>query len=182
MTDGDQWVHASAPYLGAGQGQGDVWAEDAAARGRRGTQTIVRAGKAAAPDEVAGALGLPAGAVVVERQRLIHLDGRTVESTRTYWPVAVAGGTALLGTRKIKGGAVALLAGLGYTAHLVREDVRARMPDEDERAVLGLGPRDPVLHLVRQTLDAGGVPFQVDVSVFAAPTQRLRYELRVGGG
>ncbi|MGW7294758.1 GntR family transcriptional regulator [Streptomyces xiamenensis] len=176
---GGEWVHVSAPYVEA-PGQGNVWAAEAAAEGRRGTQSIVRAGEATASAEVAGLLEIPEGTAVVERRRLIHLDGRTVESTRTYWPVAIAGGTALTQTRKIKGGAVALLAELGHTAHVVREEVRARMPDDDERAVLGLGPGDPVLQLVRQTLDAEGAPFQVDVSVFAAPTQRLRYEMRVG--
>ncbi|MCU4745662.1 GntR family transcriptional regulator [Streptomyces sp. G-5] len=178
---GGGWVHTSTPYVAA-SGRGDVWAEEAAAQGRRGTQRIVRAGEATASAEVAGLLGIPEGSAVVERRRLIHLDGRTVESTRTYWPVAIAGGTALTQARKIKGGAVALLAELGHAAHVVREEVRARMPDDDERAVLGLGPSDPVLQLVRQTLDGEGAPFQVDVSVFAAPTQRLRYELRVGQG
>ncbi|MFE0688956.1 DUF397 domain-containing protein [Streptomyces xiamenensis] len=50
----------------------------------------------------------------------------------------------------------------------------------DRRAALELGPVDPVLHLLRQTRDRDGLPFQVDVSVFAASTQRLRYEMRVG--
>lgn len=175
MNGGD-WVHVSAPYALA-RGSGDRWAEEAAARGRRGTQSVVGAGEAEAPAEVALGLGVVTGAPVIERRRLIHLDGRTVELTRTYWSVSTARGTALARTNKIKGGVVSLLAELGHVAHVVREEVCARMPDDEELAVLGLGPRDPVLQLVRQTLDADGTPFQVDVSVFAGPTQRLRYEM-----
>ncbi|MET2718396.1 hypothetical protein ABXV03_21945 [Streptomyces harbinensis] len=43
-----------------------------------------------------------------------------------------------------------------------------------------LGPSEPVLHLLRHTLDREGLLFQVDTSLFAASTQRLRYELKVG--
>ena len=55
-----------------------------------------------------------------------------------------------------------------------------RMPDAAERSSLALGDREPVLCLTRVTLDADSRPFQVDVSVFRASAQRLRYEMRIG--
>ncbi|MFB4196379.1 GntR family transcriptional regulator [Streptomyces carpaticus] len=178
MSDGP-WVHESAPYVQP-RGKRDTWSQEAASRGHSGTQRIVRAGETTAPAEVAEALGLTAGTTVVERCREILLDGRAVELTRTYFPVGIARGTALATTRKIRGGVVALLADLGHAPHVVREEVHARMPDAHERATLELGPSEPVLHLLRHTLDRDGLLFQVDVSVFAASTQRLRYEMRVG--
>ena len=175
-----EWVHVSAPYLKAREeGQRDAWSEETAARGRRGTQRIVRAGEVEAPSEVAELLGIAAGEPVVARRRMIYLDEEPTELTDTYYPVGIARGTRLAETAKIPGGAVTLLASLGFTGRRVREEVLARMPDEAEREALGLGKHDPVLQLTRVTLDADDKPFQVDVSVFPATTQRLRYEMRI---
>ncbi len=110
------------------------------------------------------------------RQRVIYLDDQPTELTDTYYPVNVARGTPLEGTAKIRGGAVTLLAELGYTAHRVREEVSARMPTAAERQVLVLTDAEPVLCMTRVTLDADSRPFQVDTSVFPASGQRLRYE------
>ncbi|MFJ2956725.1 GntR family transcriptional regulator [Streptomyces sp. NPDC087270] len=180
MGAGEEWVHGSAPYVRArAEGERDAWSEETAARGRSGSQRIVRAGETAAPAEVARLLGVGEGEAVVERCRVILLDGEPTEVTVTYYPVSVARGTALAGTAKIRGGAVTLLAALGHRARTVREDVRARLPLPTEREALGLAAADPVLELVRVTLDADGTAFQVDVSAFSAATQRLHYELRV---
>ncbi|MGC0416381.1 GntR family transcriptional regulator [Embleya sp. AB8] len=178
---GNEWVHVSTPYVTPrGKGERDAWSVVAAAGGRKGGQRIIHARDVTASREVAALLDIPEGAPVVERRRIILLDGEATELTDTYYPVAIAHGTALTGTAKIPGGAVTLLANLGHTGHRVREEVGARLPDASECETLGLGAHDPVLRLVRVTLDAGGEAFQVDVSVFPAATQRLRYETRIG--
>ena len=177
---GSEWVHASTPYLKPrAAGQADAWTEETEAKGRRGTQRIVHAGEVPAPGEVARLLGLVEGVAVVVRRRIILLDGKATELTDTYFPTAIARGTRLSETTKIPGGAVTLLAELGHVGVLVREEVSARMPDPAEQDALALGPNEPVLTLTRVTLDASGEPFQVDVSVFPATTQRLRYETKV---
>ncbi|TWV50247.1 UTRA domain-containing protein [Streptomyces misionensis] len=172
------WVSSSVPYVAPRKNaQGDAWGEEAAARGGVGSQRVVRAGEVPAPPGVARLLMVEEGAAVVVRQRVIYLDDQPVELTDTYYPVEVARGTRLEGTRKIRGGAVTLLAELGYSAHRVREEVSARMPTDAERHVLGLGDAEPVLCMTRLTMDADGRRFQVDESVFPATAQRLRYEL-----
>lgn len=179
MTSGD-WVSTSTPYVSPRcDGQRDAWAEEAEARGRRGSQRIVLAGEVPAPTEVARLLGMPAGAPVVVRQRVMYLGEAAVELTDTYYPMEIARGTRLAETAKIPGGAVTLLATIGHTARQVHEEVHARMPDDAERHTLALAADEPVLCLTRVTADASG-PFQVDVSVFPATGQRLRYELRIG--
>jgi GntR family transcriptional regulator len=175
------WVSTSAPYVSpVPPGQGDAWGAQAAAKGRKGTQRIVHAAEVAAPAEVGALLGLAAGRQVVVRRRVMYLDGEPVELTDTYYPVGIARGTPLAGTAKIKGGAVTLLAALGHTGTRVREDVYARLPDAAEREALDLDDQEPVLCLTRVTLDADARPFQVDLSVFRASAQRLRYEMRTG--
>lgn len=177
----NRWVSTSMPYLAPRErGQGDAWSADAAAQGRRGTQRILQAGELPAPAEVARLLGLPEDEPVVVRRRLILLDDEPNELTDTYYPADIARGTGLAGTAKIPGGAVTLLARLGHAGILVREDVTAGMPDEEERKALQTAPDEPVLRLTRVTLDRDDRPIQVDRMVMPAGRQQLRYEIRIG--
>ncbi|WP_435861595.1 GntR family transcriptional regulator [Streptomyces milbemycinicus] len=169
------------PYLRpAGGDRADVWSEEAAAYGRRGTQRIVQAGEVSAPAAVARLLGIEAGAAVVVRRRIMYLDEQPCELTDSYYPAPIAAGTGLASTAKICGGAVALLAELGYVGSRVREDVTARMPDEQERELLRTGELEPVMCLERVVLDQDDRPIQADLITMPANRQRLRYELRMG--
>ncbi|MBB4891810.1 DNA-binding GntR family transcriptional regulator [Streptomyces olivoverticillatus] len=180
MSD-SQWVSSSMPYLTPkSAGAADAWSAETAALGRRGTQRIVHAGEVPAPPVVAGLLGVPEGETVVVRRRLMLLDGLPNELTDTYYPAGIACGTPLAGTAKIPGGAITLLAELGYAGAAVREDVTARMPDEEEKEVLCTAPDEPVLQLTRLTLDRRGRPVQVDVMTMPAHRQRLHYEMTIG--
>ncbi|MGW6721374.1 GntR family transcriptional regulator [Streptomyces sp. NPDC054995] len=174
-------ISASTHYLAPTEADGgDVWSAEAASVGRRGTQKIVSAGEVAAPERVAGLLAVEQGGPVVARRRIMYLDGEPCELTDTYYPVEIARGTGLAGTAKIRGGAVRLLAELGYVGVRAREDVAARMPSENERASLSLKADEPVLELTRLTLDAAGRPVQADVMVMPPRGQKLRYEIRIG--
>lgn len=178
---GSTWVSTSMPYLKPRrEGQSDAWGEEAAARGGKGGQRIAHAGEVPSPDTVAALLGVTVGEPVVVRRRIIELDGEPCELTDTYYPAAIARGTPLAETGKIRGGAVTLLAGLGHIGVRVREDVTARMPDTDERETLRLGRDEPVLELHRVTLDAEGGAIQADLMVMPASRQRLRYEIGIG--
>ncbi|QRX93902.1 GntR family transcriptional regulator [Streptomyces noursei] len=176
-----EWVSTSMPYVTPrDKGPSDLWGAEAAAKGRRGSQRIVRAEEIAAPSEVAELLGTPAGEAVVVRRRIMYPDDTPCELTDTFYPAHIARGTRLAGTAKIPGGAVRLLADLGHVGVRVREDVIARMPNEEEQQTLQTGPHEPVLQLTRLTLDGDDRPLQVDVMVMPAQRQRLRYELRIG--
>lgn len=178
---GNEWISTSVPYLAAPSGaQGDAWAAEAAAEGRRGSQRIVQAGEVEAPAPVAELLGVPVGQIVVTRRRIMYLDGEPCELTDTYYPVGIAGGTGLAGTAKIPGGAIRLLADLGHVGVRVREDVTARPATGHEREQLRLVAGEPVLQLTRLTLDDGDRPIQVDVMAMPPRRQKLRYEIRIG--
>ncbi|MEU6848276.1 UTRA domain-containing protein [Streptomyces sp. NPDC046716] len=176
------WTSTSMPYL-APPGEGapsDAWGAEASAQGRRGTQRIAQAGEVPAPPPVAALLGLEPGCPVVARRRVIELDDVPTELTDTYYPTAIARGTPLAGTGKIRGGAVALLAQLGHVGVRVREDITARMPDTEERTELRMTEDEPVLQITRLTLDAQDRPIQADLITMPAHRQRLRYEIRIG--
>lgn len=169
------WASTSTPYVTTREGdRGDVWAEDAAQHGGVGTQRLVEVAEVPADRRVATLLGLMEGEPVVARRRVMLLDKQPVELTDSYYPTAIARGTGLAEQRKIKGGAVTLLAELGHRIDQVREDVSARLATDEERDQLALGD-GPLLVLVRQSL-SGGVPVEVSI-MRMAPGRHLRYEL-----
>ncbi|QIK08598.1 UTRA domain-containing protein [Streptomyces sp. Je 1-4] len=176
-----EWITTSVPYLAPREpGQRDAWSAETAAKGRRGSQRIVQAGEVAAPGEIAELLGVRPGDRVVVRRRIMSLDGRPCELTDTYYPLSIAQGTRLAGTAKIAGGAVTLLAELGYVGVRAREDVTARLPSDEEATALESELSQPVLQLLRLTLDAQNRPVQADRMVMPAQLQRLRYDVRIG--
>ena len=177
MTD-DRWTGSSTPYIESGQG--DTWGKEAAAQGQTGTQRILAATELAAPQGVAEALGLQAGGSVVERQRVILLDGHPVELAKSYWPADLASGTPLAATGKIRGGAVSLLAELGYQPGAVTERVETRPPTKGEAEVLQLHDnREWVLVLTRTIATPDGRPYEVSVMVNPGRIGRLHYSMKV---
>ncbi|MFJ5784224.1 GntR family transcriptional regulator [Streptomyces hydrogenans] len=176
-TPDDAWIAETAPYLAPREpGRTDAWTEQAARRGRRGGQRLLHAGEVEAPDAVRTALGLPAGERVVVRRRLILLDDRPVELADSYYPLAVASGTALAEPRKVPGGAVTLLAELGYTGAQVVEDVSADLASAEERERLQLPEGGAVLRLLRLTRTADGAPMEASLMVMPGG-RRLTYRL-----
>ena len=116
------------PYLSPPPpGAPDAWTEQSQGHG---SQRILSAGEQPATAEVAEALGLESGATVVHRSRLILLDDRPIEIVNSHWPAEIAAGTALAEPKPIKGGAVRLLADLGWTAARSIEDLSAEAADE----------------------------------------------------
>lgn len=180
MTDPGLWVSLSQPYVGPRDaGQHDAWTDQAAQHGRKGTQRLVEVGEVPPPADVASALDVPAGQNVIVRRRVILLDEHPVELTDSYYPLRIARGTALAEPRKIRGGAVTLLAELGCAPHTVQEDVTARMPSAEESVALAIGEHEPVLVLVRRTLTDGGLPVEVSVATMPARGRHFTYQTTV---
>ncbi|WPO74003.1 UTRA domain-containing protein [Streptomyces sp. KN37] len=177
MTD-DRWSGSSTPYIESGKG--DAWGKEAAAKGRSGTQRILGAGTQPAPHAVADALGIEHGTPVVARQRLILLDGQPIEYANSYWPTPIAAGTPLAATGKIRGGAVTLLAELGYRPGTVNEDVQTRPPTREEAEALQLEDSSEwVLTLTRTITTSDGQPYEVSVMVNPGRIGRLHYSMEV---
>ncbi|GAA3955115.1 hypothetical protein GCM10023085_42030 [Actinomadura viridis] len=175
------WTVSSLPYLSPRQGsQPDAWSEEAAQAGRVGTQRIREVGMDVPPADVAASLGLAPGTPAIVRRRTMLLDDQPVELTDSWYPADIAAGTALAGTGKIKGGAITLLAGLGYTVREAREDITFRNATADEASELRQPAGTPVIVLFRTCLTAEGVPFEASSMVMVAEGRHLRYRLIAG--
>ena len=171
--------NTSEPYVSAGHGDGDAWAAEAATQGHVGTQRLLHVFTTDPADDVQRELRLHPGEQIVTRSRLILSDGRPVEIATSHYPASFAGSTPLARSAKIKGGAVAVLAGLGLAATDVLEALTARWPTTEEAATLDVDDHEPLLVLTRTSFDQTGAPveFAVNVSVArrSAPhTYRLK--------
>lgn len=171
----------SAQYMRpSAAGQPDAWTQQAATEGRRGSQRLTFAGKVNANARVAVALGMPTGASVALRSRIVLLDDRPIELTDSYYPLAIADGTALVEIRKIRGGAITLLAELGHAPTRGEEEVSARPPTPEEATALGLAPEQWVLDVFRIAMDRHGSPVEVTAMTMPASGRTLRYTIEIG--
>ncbi|HTJ70790.1 MAG TPA: UTRA domain-containing protein [Actinospica sp.] len=176
-----EWVTSSQPYLApGGAGSVDPWQAEAARAGRVGAHRLVLVESRTPPARVGALLGIGPDEAAVLRRRIVTLDGEPVEVSDSWYPAAVAAGTALASDRPIKGGALRALAELGYSAARHVEEVAVVDLPAEFADVL----RDsPVIELTRTSYTAGDVAFETAVMVMSremAPgvPRRLRYELR----
>lgn len=175
------WTCSSVPYLSArSEGQADAWTDLTAEAGHVGTQDLRLVEQLPPPYDVAQELRLAPGEDAVLRSRLIRLDGEPIEIADSWYPHQVAAGTPLASRQKIRGGAVTLLAELGYVAHEAREDISVRLADAAEADQLNIAEGDPLIVLLRTTLSSDGRPFEVSTMRMVAASRHLRYRLTVG--
>jgi DNA-binding GntR family transcriptional regulator len=171
----------SALYLRpAAAGAPDAWTDQAAARGGTGGQRLLYAGVARPPQRIAVAMGVEPDDSVVLRQRLVLLDGAPVELTDSYFPLHIAGGTPLEEPRKIKGGAVTLLASLGYVGSKAEETVSSRPPTAAEQQALEITGSDWVLDVFRIVTGQNGNPIEVTTMTMPAAGRTLHYTVEIG--
>lgn len=176
-----EWVTASTPYLAPRPaGEPDPWEEEAARAGHVGRHRLTLVAWRPAPREVAMRLGIEPGASTVLRRRLVSLDDRPVEIADSWYPSSIAAGTALAERKPIRGGAVRLLAELGYVGVRHVEDIGVVDPPVDVAPLLGTAP---VLELTRTSYTSTDTPYEVAIMFMSremvpGETRRLRYELR----
>ena len=164
------WTCSSEPYLTPQSGgAADAWTQAG------GTQRITGVGEATPPGDVAAALGIHSSDPAIVRTRLLSLGGDPYELAASWWPASIAAGTALAEPRRIKGGAVTLLAEMGYTVARTIEDIWAA-PASGESTLLDIQTGAPVLVIFRTAFDANGTAFQVDVMTRRA-LARQRYQI-----
>jgi DNA-binding GntR family transcriptional regulator len=175
------WDEPSAPYLSPrAPGEADAWTDATTRAGRIGTQEIREVAETIPPPDVAEALQLPAGAPAVVRRRTVFLDGKPIEIVDSWYPASIAGATPLAEPRKIKGGAVTLLAGMGYVARGALDDISVRGATGSESDLLGLPQGAPVIVVFRTTVSELDIPFEATVMVMVPEDRHLRYPLSVG--
>lgn len=175
------WDGPSAPYLSPrAPGETDAWTDAASRAGRTGTNEIREVSETIPPPEVAEVLRLSPGEPAVVRRRTVFLDGKPIETADSWYPASIASATALAQPRKIKGGAVTLLADLGYVARGALDDISVRAATGPEADLLSLQEGAPVIVVFRTTVSERDVPFEATVMIMVPEDRHLRYPLSVG--
>ncbi|MFF2517880.1 GntR family transcriptional regulator [Streptomyces sp. NPDC058086] len=174
MGSNDAWMGETQPYIAPRRaGERDAWSAEAAAHGQRGGQRLLAVEEVDPPAPVREFLNVGPDEKVVVRRRLILLNDEPVELADSYYPARIARGTGLAERGKIPGGAVTLLAALGFTpADDLLEDVSATAATSSQCDALGLSPGTPVLVLTRFTTSTAGEPMEVSVMTM---TRHLQY-------
>lgn len=150
-----------------------------AAAGRWAPDVEVTLAVQAASAQVAGELGLPEGAEVFVRDRVMRADGVAVQLATSYLPRELTAGTAIEQTDTGPGGIYARLEEAGHRLSHVVERVRVSVPDDAESAGLGIGRGAPVLRITRVAHGAERV-LELNLIVAVAERFELVYELPAG--
>jgi GntR family transcriptional regulator len=132
--------------------------------------------EAVPPDFAREALGTRAGRRVLARSRRFVVDGRPVQLSTSYMPLAIVRGTAAAYTDTGPGGLYARLGDLGHAPVRFTERVTARAPRPDEREALELPAAGAlVFEVIRHAYDAADRCVEVNRMVLDAAVYELEY-------
>lgn len=145
----------------------------------RGVPVVTDLRDVVPPVDVAAALGLPDGQPAFLRRTTWTLHREPVEIVASYYPLAVARGTALAEAAALPDDSTSVLISLGYEVRRAEEVVHARMPTPEEARVLKVSAGTAVFRVVRTVHDADGNAVEVTDTVLAGDRYQLRYELPI---
>lgn len=120
------------------------------------------------------------GSEFISRHQELFLDERPWALQTSFYPLdfATSGASRLLYPRDIPEGAVSYLGEtLGYREVGYHDEIKARVPDENEKRFFGLGESaaDAVFETVRTAYSPDGKAFRLTVTVWPADRTRLHY-------
>lgn len=136
----------------------------------------VRVTEERAPDHVAPVLDCGETDSVCVRRRRFVLDGKPVLLATSYLPAALVAGSAITQEDTGPGGTYARLAELGYKPVHFREEIRSRMPSQDETTQLQLAAGTPVILICRTAFADEGRPVEVNEMVLDSAAYVLEYD------
>ncbi len=176
-------MHMSTSYVTqVGDQPRASWRSEAERYGMRGTQKLLHVGATPAEGDVATLLGVEPGSTVTVRRRLMLLDDMPVQLADSYYPAAIANGTALAEPAKLPGGTVAALESLGLELGDFEERITARGATPGEKDALQLHDGVAVVMiLVRTTYTTSEQPIEVSTAVLAADRHELIFHLPARG-
>ncbi|MEU3101179.1 GntR family transcriptional regulator [Streptomyces griseoflavus] len=143
------------------------------------TQTVSRI---VAPAAVAAAHGLPEGAEVYARARLVKEGEQPTHTLTSYYRPEHVEGTRIVDPTPGpagRGGGFRVLYDAGYEIDHMREELFARVPTADEVKLLQLPPGEPVVELHRTTFTADGTVVEFAIGVHAASRFAWSYDFKV---
>lgn len=109
------------------------------------------------------------------RKRVMYAGTEPVDLSWSYYPASIAAGTALAQHKKIKGGAPAVLAELGYPQRGYYDRISTRQPTTEELLTLELPADVPVIRQFRRIHTDNDKAVEVTVMVKGGHLFELLY-------
>ncbi|MER7726516.1 GntR family transcriptional regulator [Streptomyces sp. NPDC096323] len=170
-----------AAYMApAASGEPYRWLSEVSGSGVRARSTLLDVAEEVPPADVAAALRLQQGGLALLRRQLLSIDDEPAELVASYYPLEIAGGTALAERRRIPGGTPTLLAALGYSPRRSVDRVSARVATQEQYRSLRLPGDIPVLRTLRVVLGDRDLPIEATVMVKAGHLYELEYTFLPG--
>ncbi|WP_431678555.1 GntR family transcriptional regulator [Kitasatospora sp. KL5] len=130
----------------------------------------------AVPKDVAAVLGMEQGEAACVRSRRFVLDGKPVLLSTSYLPADLVAGSAITHEDTGPGGTYARLAELGYKPVHFREEIRSRMPSQEEADRLRLSIGTPVMLICRTAFAEEGRAVEVNEMTLDSASYVLEYD------
>jgi GntR family transcriptional regulator len=159
----DQW--------GAGR---SIWSADIENRNLVVDQLQVS--ESPAPERISQVFDMPADAAVCVRSRRFVLDDKPVLLATSYLPADLVAGSAITQEDTGPGGTYARLAELGHKPVHFREEIRCRMPSQEEAHRLRLTMGTPVIMICRTAFADEGRPVEVNEMILDSAAYVLEYD------
>ena len=157
---------------GKGTGAGQV---EIAQLGLTSRTVYGHIGQIPAPARVAQPLGLPEGADVLVRRRVLYANDEPTQIADSFYPWHLVAANPPLAEELGPGGSYGWLAAMGLSVARFSEDVTVRMPTDTERTILGIEASQPVFDLDHVARLGDGTPIEVAVHVLTGHLWKLRY-------
>ncbi|MFJ9550750.1 GntR family transcriptional regulator [Streptomyces erythrochromogenes] len=148
---------------------------------RRGEQTQ-SVSLIEAPAPAAEAHGLPVGARLYARARLVKEGEQPTHTLTSYYRPEHVEGTRIVDPTPGpagRGGGFRVLYDAGYEIDHMKERIFARVPTADEVKLLKLPTGEPVVELHRTTYTADGTVVEFAIGIHAASRFAWEYEFKV---
>ncbi|WP_030187878.1 GntR family transcriptional regulator [Streptomyces violaceorubidus] len=151
-----------------------IWSTDIENRSLEVDQVTVS--EEAAPDGVGAVLELADAETVCVRRRRFVLDGKPVLLAASYLPTSLVTGSVITQEDTGPGGTYARLAELGHKPVRFREEIRSRMPSQNEATQLAMSAGTPVILICRTAFTDEGRPVEVNEMTLDAASYVLEYD------
>ncbi|HJQ64759.1 MAG TPA: GntR family transcriptional regulator [Gemmatimonadales bacterium] len=171
-----QTMHPAAYSAPASAGEAYRWITEAQNRGQAAQSTLLDVAEVVPPADVRAALGLIEGERALLRKQVLLLDDEPCELVKSYYPLELARGTAMMHKKKIRGGTPALLAEAGYPPLRTVDKVSACIATQEQYEALELPTDLPILRTFRVVLSNDDRVIEVTEMAKAGHLYELQYE------
>ena len=174
-------VLTNDPKTGFGGGEGATYLSAVSDQHRKPSVSTPRIEVQVPPAKIARRLRLPPDAQVVSRHEQRFIDGTLWSLQTSFYPLEFMqkGATNLIFAQNIEEGTVRYLAktiNVRQTGY--RDWITARLPNDQEQEVFGIGHNSTVFEIFRTAFDQNNNPMRLTVTVY--PADRNQFIVNVG--